>query len=159
MPNWTKTLIKYHAWAHPSGEYELVLGTPSSDSDLIKTEEKLGIEFPKEFRDLYLSHNSFGFTDSNNKLTWSFLPLNQLPAFIEKVRSWFNEEQPALADRFFPFFDWHDGGGLGYLLSESGKIEKSLYDFHPEQLSESSECGPTKLIMPDCRSIKKFLTP
>lgn len=156
--NWTKLIQDAHAWAHASQPYELVLGPSASTHDLDITENKLGIQFPKEFRDLYKVHNGFGYSDQNGNEFGAFLPLKNLPEFIEKVRYFIEDLFPDEAQRFFLFFDWQDGGGAGYLLNRKGKLRRGLYDFHPEHVSESYREMGGFLFEPSDKNIRKFLS-
>jgi hypothetical protein len=156
--DWTKLITEHHASAHADGTYELVLGSPASAEELDKTEKQLGIHFPKEFRTLYQTHNGFGFSNKGGAISWSFMPLEQLPRFINRVRFYIEDDFPDEAAKFFPFFNWHDGGGTGYLLNEKGKLERRIYDFHPEQISKSYREMGGVLLEPGDKSIRQFLS-
>jgi hypothetical protein len=157
VKNWTQIIKSHHSWAHPGDEYELVLGAPASEKNIADIEDKLGIQFPKEFKDVYRNHNGFGFTNKEQILTWSILPLNDLPSLFDKMHFWFGDEFPDVASRFFPFFDWLDGGAFGYLVSKSGNLEPFLYSFHPEQLNPDFDWDDPRPLIQECHSIEDFL--
>lgn len=120
--------------AHPDGEYNLVTGPPASDETLANLETALGFKLPPEFRSFYSSLDGFGIAsaDDPNDVSWFFRPCEQIVQFSTDVRGWFKETHERCAKRFFPFIDWSNGDGIGYMLDESGEPIDGVFEFNHE---------------------------
>lgn len=134
MPDWTTILKQHHSVAHPDDGFELVLVQPASDKELDALAAKLDIELPAEFRSFYLTHNGFGLSHESepDAVSWFFKPLGQIESFADSVRNWFTETHKDYAARFFPFIDFENGDGLGYMADVSGGILDGLFCFEHE---------------------------
>ncbi|SMP78246.1 SMI1 / KNR4 family (SUKH-1) [Neorhodopirellula lusitana] len=134
MPDWKTLVDQHHSMAHPDGEYNLVTGPPASDETLANLETALGFKLPPEFRSFYSSLDGFGIAsaDDPSDVSWFFRPCGQIDQFSNDVREWFKETHERCAKRFFPFIDWLNGDGIGYMLDESGDPIDGVFEFNHE---------------------------
>ena len=128
MTNWTELAQRYFASNNINPKDQL-LNDGASLTNITLTTSSLGIKVPQEFVDLYSVHNGIGFV--NPDMTWwLFRPLEHLAEFIPQTSDWFRKNHDELASRFFPFIDWGNGDGTGYLLNEHRKLLAGLYHFN-----------------------------
>lgn len=160
MPDWTQILNRHHAVAHAEDGYKLATQPGVSGADLDRLSDLLGINLPDEFREFYMTSNGFGVaTDDNpNDACWLFRPLEDLPNFIDSVRSSFSETHPDLASRFFPFIDWDNGDGMGYLTETTDIILPGLFCFEHESYAYSADQDPDEFISVIPVTIEEFLS-
>lgn len=135
MADWNTLVEQHHLLAYPDGEHVLVKGASASQTGLANLEETLGFELPMEFRSFYSTIDGFGTGDPGDPddVLWFFRPCAEIGQFCTDVRLWFQQTHGGYAERFFPFIDWVNGDGIGYLLDESGAPIECLFEFSHEQ--------------------------
>ena len=160
MPNWLKIIAGHHAKAHANDGYTLVTRPAASAEQLDRLAVSLGIALPSEFRELYSACNGFGVASDNelDKTWWLFRPTDQIESFAGDVRSWFAETHQSFANRFFPFIDFSNGDGIGYIVDESGAIIDGLFCFEHENYEFDAEQDVNEFITHSPVTIEEFLT-
>jgi len=160
MANWSKIIAAHHAKAHANDGYALVTRPAASDEQLEQLAGSLGITLPGEFRDLYSTCNGFGVAGDAelDEPWWFFRPTDQIESFAGDVRDWFAETHQKFADRFFPFIDFANGDGIGYVVDESGAIIDGLFCFEHENYKFDAEQDVNEFITHSPVTIEEFLT-
>jgi hypothetical protein len=160
MANWDRIIKRHHQRAHSDDGLAFAANPGAAESDLAALEARLGIQFPAEFRSLYSTFNGFGVrsVDSPGDVYWFTRPLEELPEFVEAIRHSFRETHPELAARFYPFIDWANGDGLGYLAGDDGRILPGLYSFQHESYDCDADQDTDEFLMHAPVSLEKFLT-
>jgi hypothetical protein len=160
MVNWTKVITDHHNWAHaPDDGFDLITKAPASQQQLAELASRLGIILPKEIVSLYRTCNGFGVQSPNtpDMDSWFLVPVERVPEFTEQIRSWFRDTHPDVAARFFPFFDWANGDGMGYLFDADGNLQEGLYNFEHEEYERDENQGADEFLLSIDVSIEEFL--
>lgn len=156
MPDWKKIIIEQHDRHHKDDSVKLIQGAPCAQEDIARLEETIGLKMPSEFKDLYSAVNGFG--SHSGRDDWFLVPVEHIPQVMQLARNWFSETHPELAARFFPFIDWSCGDYTGYLVSESGMLEKGLHTFgHEEYEFDASQESDVFLYPSGFASIEDFI--
>lgn len=133
MQDWRRTIREHHDKFHVQPSDKLLIRDGATNDGVDDLQTALGLELPNEFRSLYLQCNGFGLTYEDDDQKWWFChPIDQIPGFVKQTRKWFDETHPESAAQFFPFIDWANGDGMGYLLDENGEFFDGLYCFEHE---------------------------
>lgn len=134
MTKWETIVRLHHERAHSGDGFELFTGPGVAEINIKALENRLGFRFPTELREFYSDLNGFGVRSaaSPDEVYWFVRPLEELPEFAETIRHWFQETHPDIAGRFFPFVDWANGDGIGYLVSSTGEVMPGLVSFEHE---------------------------
>ena len=159
MADWEGIVRLHHERAHAGDGFELVTNPGVAEEDLGLMERRLGFQFPAELRGFYSTFNGFGVqsSDSPGSVYWFIRPLEELPEFAETIRHWFQETHPDIAARYFPFVDWANGDGIGYLVDSEGQVLPGLYGFEHESYSFDEEQGAEEFLIEVPISIEEFL--
>ncbi|MFO0913567.1 MAG: SMI1/KNR4 family protein [Pirellulales bacterium] len=159
-PDWLQIIESHHAKAHPNDGYNLVTRPPASRSQLDELGDALGIQFPVDFRSLYLTCNGVGVVhkDDPDKIWWLFRPAEEIEGFAADVRNWFRKTHNKYADRFFPFIDFSNGDGIGYVVDESGIIIDGLFCFEHEKYRFKADQDVNDFLSHAPVTIEEFLT-
>ena len=157
MPDWKHIVARYHAAAHSDDEHALVTGDGALASEIEKTGDELGIKFPNEFASLYGTYDGIGVGSDDDDIWWLFRPLDQLSQFANTIRESFSETHPETAERFFPFLDWANGDGMGYLMNESGEVLPGLYTFEHESFEFDEDQETEEFLSSIPVTIEEFL--
>ena len=155
--SWRDLIERHHEWAHATDEYDLVTLPGISFDDIAEVEATLGFTFPREFVSLYRVVGGVGVKAGEDKRYWLFTPLKEIPGFVSRIRDWIGETHPDCASRFFPFIDWSDGDGSGYLVSSSGKVLPGLYHFEHDSFEFDPDQNEKSFLIPLYKSIDAFL--
>jgi hypothetical protein len=159
MPDWVQIVESHHAKSHPNDGYRLVTRPSASHYTLDALKRSLGFEFPAEFRSLYLVFDGIGVSHRNepDETWWLFLPTDQIESFCIDVRKWFRDTHEKYANRFFPFIDFANGDGMGYIVDEAGNPLDGLFCFEHEsyRFDESQDVNEFLSHVPV--SIEEFL--
>ena len=159
MPDWKKIVTRHHSVAHADDDYRLETGNGASPESITKIGNELGLVFPEEFASLYQTFNGIGVSsEHDDDIWWLFCPLEQLPEFGMSIRDSFSEYHPNIAERFFPFIDWANGVGTGYLLDEGGRVFAGMYTFEHEALDYDEDQDPEEFLTSLPVSIEEFLS-
>ncbi|MEM9412978.1 MAG: SMI1/KNR4 family protein [Planctomycetota bacterium] len=133
MHDWRTIINTHHDKVHVQPGDKLLIRNAATNADLDELQDELGFQLPDEFRSLYLQCDGFGLTYEDNDQKWWFChPIEQIPEFVNQTRKWFEETHPEPAARFFPFIDWANGDGMGYVLDGDGQVIDGLYCFEHE---------------------------
>ena len=159
MHNWNQIVARHHSAAHRDDGYELVTRPGATGALIQETGAALGVAFPDEFIALYRVFDGIGIRndDHGEEVLWFFQPLAQLQEFVATTRGWFRETHPELAARFFPFLDWANGDGMGYLTDESGSVLPGLFTFEHECYEFDEEQEPDEFLVSIPVTIEQFL--
>ncbi len=159
MPDWAQILKDQHAAAHSDDGYLLATQPGVSSDQLDEMADQLGIDLPEEFRELYSTSNGFGVATAQDpsEAFWLFRPLQQLPEFIDSVRSGFEATHPEAAARFFPFIDWGDGDSMGYQTETAGILLPGLFCFEHESYQHTADQAPEDFLASFPVTIEEFL--
>ena len=160
MADWSIIIADQHSKAHPNDRCNLVAGPAATNQQLDELSESQGIALPQDFCELYLTHNGFGVADDDepDKIWWFFRPTDQIADFANGMRSWFAKTHQKYADRFFPFIDFSNGDGIGYIVDESGLIMDGLSCFEHENYKFDEEQDVNEFITHAPVTIEEFLT-
>lgn len=160
MTDWLKTISKNHNRVHRDIGDKLHIQAGASKSAIKTLEKSLKLNLVEEFRSLYEQCNGFGLTcdDEPDRIWWFFRPLEQIEEFADGTRSWFAETHPELAARFFPFIDWGNGDGMGYLIGDDDATQPGLYCFEHENYGFDEDDDPEEFIIKWNNSIYELLT-
>jgi len=160
MPDWAKILHDLHAVAHGDDELTLATQPGAGDDELDRLADRLGIALPEEFRDFYRTFNGYGVAPDNDPsdVCWLIQPLEKLPDFIDFTRSSFDGTHPDVAARFFPFIDWANGDGMGYLTETAGIVLPGLFCFEHESYEYDANQDPDEFIAAIPVTIEEFLS-
>ena len=153
MPDWRETVEEYYAL-----DWQLVMPSGAELHELRDLARVLQVRFPDEFASLYRTMNGFGGTDGKGVVEWAALPLEEIPTFSDRIRSWFSETHPEVAARFIPFLDWHCGDATGYLKDEQGKVLSHLRTFFHEEYHFDESQPYEEFLVEDEATIHDFLT-
>ncbi len=156
MNAWRDLIERYHEGDGEGDLNTLVMGPPAPLDAIEELEHTLKIRFPDEFRELYLNCNGFGETRDDG-VKWLMMPLADIPAFTEQVRSWFQETHANVAQRFVAFFDWDTGDATGYSYTTTREIVECLITFEHEMYESDEGQDCTEFLCPDYPSIREFL--
>ena len=158
MANWLDLVSKSHNRSHPAGEYELVVNAGVDTSKLAALEQKLGVKFPSEFRDFYSACNGFGIkSDDEDQVSWLFVPSEEIESFATEIRRWFEETHPKFSNRFWPFIDFMNGDGIGYVLDDAGGVHDGLFCFEHESYRFNPEQDVNEFLRQKPVGIEEFL--
>jgi hypothetical protein len=140
MTNWDRVVRSHHARAHQHDGFEFASNPGATPAELASFEAGLDAKLPAEFHGLYSAFNGFGVrsADDPSAVHWFARPLGELPQFMTQIRAWFGDTHAELAARFFPFIDWANGDGLGYLADSKGQALPGLHMFE----HEAYRCDP-----------------
>jgi hypothetical protein len=156
MKSWTQQLLRAHQVTHPNDGWNLVLGGGASEDEISALEGSLGITFPREFRELYLTHNGVGMSrERSEEIVWQAIPLALIPAAIKHARDWFHETHPEVSARFFPFLDWYCGDYDGYLLGEGPFVLPGIYSFEHESYEFDADQDSEEFLLPAYSSLRE----
>ena len=159
MQQWRQTISEHHSRVHVQPGDKLLIRDGSTSDRLDTLQESLCFDLPEEFRSLYLQCDGFGLTYEDNEQEWWFChPLGQIPDFADQTRKWFEATHPEAAARFFPFIDWGNGDGMGYLLGEDGKKLNGLYCFEHENYEFDAEQEIEEFVVKWNNTIHELLT-
>ena len=160
MPNWSKLIADNHAKAHADDGFNLITRLAATNIQLDELSESLGITWPTDFRELYSTFDGFGVAtnDEPDKIWWFFRPANEIPKFADDVRNWFLKTHEKCAARFFPFIDFSNGDGIGYIVDDTGVIMDGLFCFEHEQYKFDEEQDVNEFIIHVAVNIEEFLT-
>jgi len=113
----------------------LLFGEPASESDIRRLEERLGIRFPAEFREIYSEFNGVGIQYTEEEEVWWLIPLDQIEERTESLREWWFEdtESEAIANRMICFGDWFNGDLFGYVADDgSSTLNPEITEYNHE---------------------------
>ncbi len=161
MPDWLKIIEAHHTKTHPKDGYNLVIRPPVSPDQLDELGDTLGIQFPNDFRSLYMTCNGFGVmhqNDDTKRIWWLFRPAEEIESFMADIRDWFRETHNKYANRFFPFIDFSNGDGIGYLVEESGILIDGLFCFEHEKYRFKPDQDVNEFLTHEPITIETFLT-
>lgn len=159
MANWDSIVRSHHQRAHRDDGYELVANPGVTDEELRLMENRLGFQFPVEMREFYSTFNGFGVQSANSpgEVYWFFRPLEELPEFTENIRQWFQETHADIASRYFPFVDWANGDGIGYLVNSTGEVLPGLVSFEHESYDFDEDQDAEEFLTTVPISLEEFL--
>lgn len=159
MTKWEAIVTAHHKRAHPGDGFELFTKPGVAEKDLRSMEKRLGFQFPTELREFYSDLNGFGVRSavSPDEVYWFIRPLEELPDFAETIRHWFQETHPDIASRFFPFVDWANGDGIGYLVDSTGEVLPGLVSFEHESYDFDEDQEVEEFLTTVPISIEEFL--
>jgi hypothetical protein len=134
MTNWLRLLERHHASAHADSDYEPIFGDAASQGRIDDIQAIIGVPFPTELRDLYLSVDGYGLKmDPESMLSpWFVVPTLELPDFVARHRSTIADTHKSLSERFLPFIDWANGDAMGYIYDRDGALVEGLHVFSHE---------------------------
>jgi len=112
----------------------ILFGNPASESDIHALEQRLGVVFPAEFKEIYREFNGVGSRYGDEDIWW-LVPLDQIEAQTQMLRQWWFEDadSEALAGRMVCFGDWFNGDQFGYIANEGDKtLNPVIYEYNHE---------------------------
>ena len=130
MNEWLNLFQRQRA-SDPCDGCEMIFGEAADARTIDDLERKFCFHFPDEFRSLYTTYDGYGviYDTKPGEIYWDFRPIGDLEAFVKQYRDAISGTHPAIATRFYPFFDWSTGDAAGYLLDGDGKLLPGIYDF------------------------------
>jgi len=159
MYDWRKIISEHHHRVHVQPDDTLIIRDGAATDSIDDLQQTLGIEMPEEFRSLYCQCDGFGLDQTDGGQEWWFChPITQIPEFVTQTGSWFRKTHPDSASRFFPFIDWSNGDGMGYLLNENNEMLDGLYCFEHENYEFEEDQDSEEFIVKWNNSIYELLT-
>ena len=159
MTDWRKIVSEYHDKVLGQSGGKLLTLEGASNSSVDELQQALGFDLAEEFRSLYLQCNGFGLTNgADDQKDWFFHPIDQISGFAGDTRKWFEETHPESAARFFPFVDWGNGDGMGYLLDENGQVLDGLFWFEHEYYEFDEDQEFDEFVVKRNNTIHELLT-
>ena len=126
MTNWLDLLKSQHEIQSEGAEdIRLLLGDPTSRSDISEIGTNFGLSFPTEFQSFYSEFNGAGATyhkKSGDEEDWLFLPTDRIKRLSELDVDWDSDLHKNAAERLIVFIDLGTGDCGGYQLNENGSI-------------------------------------
>lgn len=158
MANWDSIIKSHHKRAHRRDGFEFACNPGAAAAELRSLEQRLGLELPAEFHELYATFDGFGVKSPEGlgNVYWFARPLNELPQFMEDIRGWFRKTHANVAERFFPFIDWANGDGLGYMADAQSRVLPGVYCFQHDSYEFRADQDADEFLRHAPVSLEKF---
>jgi hypothetical protein len=159
MANWNRIVDRFFRKADPDNSFKHLVNAGASPAAITFAEAQIGISFPEELHGFYLQFNGIGLGWGNEPDVPRFIrPIEELPAFMIKARSWFADTHDDIASRFFAFIDWENGDVMGYLRQQDGAFHPFLVKFLHEKYKFDASQDVQDFMEPGPDSLKEFLS-
>lgn len=156
MNKWDKLLSTRHSkyYGKPS-QGELFCNAGMSKQAIADLKRQSDFKWSKEFFSLYELHDGVGIRMDDGSVSWSFVPSGKLIEFKRHVVQWFDDTHPAVANAFFPFFDWGNGDVMGYVNVKG--VEGILFEFSHEEYNSDADQDHDEFLKPAFETIADLL--
>ena len=131
---------RWHKETMPS-----IVPSGASHSHIEKIENEIGLSFPPELRDFYLSCNGEG-SNPETGVTLGIVPVELLAELKSEANEWLSDTHPEIARYYLPFVSWGNGDSIGYLLLEPTKPK--IVEFSHEEFNFTQDQNWAEFLKP-----------